>query len=292
MNADERGWTKDRWRSLQKRIALLIFDTDILYLCFAQMVKCDRPSNLHLNILLNWYSKVTNLEIEPLQGQPRTMRLDEAVEFAENPEPRCPCVLLLDTSGSMQGAPIDALNEGLEVFRNDLIKDELAKKRVEVAIISFDNQIKVVQDFVTADQFETPLLTAQGQTHMGAGIQLALDTIAARKSEYRNNGITYYRPWVFMITDGEPQGESDDVVEIAAQRIREEETNKRVAFFAVGVEGANIARLAEIVERTPVKLRGLDFREMFIWLSASMQRVSHSKIDEQVALPPPGWGTV
>mgnify|MGYP001806569815 CR=1 FL=1 len=220
------------------------------------------------------------------------MRLDDAVEFAENPEPRCPCVLLLDTSGSMQGVPIDALNDGLQTFRDDLIRDELAKKRVEVAIVSFDNQIKLIQDFVTADRFETPILTAQGQTHMGSGINYALDMIAARKSEYRNNGITYYRPWVFMITDGEPQGESDDIVEIAAQRIREEEGNKRVAFFAVGVEGANISRLSQIVQRTPVKLRGLDFREMFIWLSASMQRVSHSKIDEQVALPPPGWGSV
>ncbi|HLO50376.1 MAG TPA: VWA domain-containing protein [Kamptonema sp.] len=220
------------------------------------------------------------------------MRLDEAVEFAENPEPRCPCVLLLDTSGSMQGPPLDALNEGLQTFRDDLTRDELAKKRVEVAIVTFDNNIKVVQDFVTADQFESPLLTAQGQTHMGAGISYALDMIAARKSDYRNNGITYYRPWVFMITDGEPQGESEQLVEQAAQRIREEEANKRVAFFAVGVEGANISRLAQIVDRTPVKLRGLDFREMFIWLSASMQRVSHSKIDEQVALPPPGWGTV
>jgi uncharacterized protein YegL len=192
----------------------------------------------------------------------------------------------------MQGAPLDALNEGLQTFRDDLTKDELAKKRVEVAIVTFDNNIKLAQDFVTADQFESPLLTAQGQTHMGAGISYALDLIAARKSEYRNNGITYYRPWVFMITDGEPQGESDRAVEEASQRIKEEEANKRVAFFAVGVEGANIARLAEIVDRTPVKLRGLDFREMFIWLSASMQRVSHSKIDEQVALPPPGWGTV
>jgi uncharacterized protein with von Willebrand factor type A (vWA) domain len=40
-----------------------------------------------------------------------TLKLDEVVEFAENPEPRCPCVLLLDTSGSMQGTPINALNE-------------------------------------------------------------------------------------------------------------------------------------------------------------------------------------
>lgn len=51
-------------------------------------------------------------------------------------------------------------------------------------------------------------------------------------------------------------------------------------------------RLSLIVERAPLKLKGLDFREMFIWLSASMQMVSHSKVDEQVALPPPGWGAV
>ncbi|EAW37527.1 VWA domain-containing protein [Lyngbya sp. PCC 8106] len=220
------------------------------------------------------------------------MRLEEAVEFAENPEPRCPCVLLLDTSASMQGVPIDALNDGLNTFRHDLARDELAKKRVEVAIISFDNQVKIVQDFVTADQFEPPLLTAQGQTFMGTAINQALDLVAARKAEYRNNGIAYYRPWVFLITDGEPQGESERMAEQAAERIKQEEGNKQVAFFAVGVEGANMERLSLIVERAPLKLKGLDFREMFIWLSASMQMVSHSKVDEQIALPPPGWGAV
>ncbi|MCL2938967.1 MAG: VWA domain-containing protein [Trichodesmium sp. St15_bin1_1] len=220
------------------------------------------------------------------------MRLDEVVEFAENPEPRCPCVLLLDTSASMTGTPIQALNDGLEIFKDNLITDELAKKRVEVAIISFDNQVKIVQDFITADQFENPILTAQGQTYMGTAIHKALDMIATRKSEYRNNGITYYRPWVFLVTDGEPQGESEKVVKEAGDRIKQEEDSKHVAFFAVGVEGANMDKLGEIVQRTPLKLRGLNFREMFIWLSASMQQVSHSQVDEQVALPPPGWGAV
>lgn len=220
------------------------------------------------------------------------MRLDEVVEFAENPEPRCPCVLLLDTSASMTDTPIQALNDGLEIFKDNLITDELAKKRVEVAIISFDNQVKIVQDFITADQFENPILTAQGQTYMGTAIHKALDMIATRKSEYRNNGITYYRPWVFLVTDGEPQGESEKVVKEAGDRIKQEEDSKHVAFFAVGVEGANMDKLGEIVQRTPLKLRGLNFREMFIWLSASMQQVSHSQVDEQVALPPPGWGAV
>ena len=52
-------------------------------------------------------------------------------EFAENPEQRCPCVLLLDTSGSMQGAPIEQLNDALQFFKEDLYADALAAKRVE-----------------------------------------------------------------------------------------------------------------------------------------------------------------
>jgi len=222
-----------------------------------------------------------------------TPRLEEAVEFAENPEPRCPCVLLLDTSGSMGGAPIDALNEGLKAYRDDLLRDPLASRRVEVALVTFDSEVNVIQDFVTADQFEPPTLTAQGQTYMGTAINKALDMLQARKARYKANGVAYYRPWVFMITDGEPQGESEEAVQTAVRRIRDDEAEKRVAFFAVGVERANMERLKEIVVRTPVKLRGLSFVEMFVWLSRSSQAVAHSKLeDEQVALPPPGWGTV
>jgi len=220
------------------------------------------------------------------------VNLEEAVEFAENPEPRCPCVLLLDTSGSMQGPAIDALNSGLKAFKNDLAKDPLAARRVEIAIIGFDNEIKVVQDFVTVDHFEPPTLTAQGQTFMGGAVQKALDLIQARKSQYRTNGVAYYRPWVFMITDGEPQGEPDNVVQNAVQRLKKEEAEKRVAFFAVGVENANMEKLKDMVVRAPVKLVGLNFVEMFVWLSRSMEKIAQSRTDEQVALPPPGWAAV
>lgn len=220
-----------------------------------------------------------------------TTDLDLA-EFAENPEPRCPCVLLLDTSGSMQGDPIKALNQGLQAFKDDLSRDPLASRRVELAVVTFDSHVKVVQDFVTADQFQPPRLSAQGATHMGSGIHKALEIIQARKDQYNANGITYYRPWVFMITDGEPQGEPEDVVKQATSRIHDDEAKKRVAFFAVGVVNAKMDRLSQIVVRQPVKLIGLNFVEMFVWLSRSTQAVSHSQVDDQVALPPPGWGTV
>lgn len=220
------------------------------------------------------------------------LRLEDVIEFAENPEPRCPCVLLLDASGSMKGPPIDALNAGLQTFKEELNRDDIAKKRVEVAIVTFNSQVEVIQDFVTADQLDPPTLTARGLTHMGSGIHKALEMVQERKAQYRTNGVAYYRPWVFLITDGEPQGEPDSVVEEATQRLKNEEESQRVAFFAVGVEDANITRLSQIVVRTPLKLRGLNFQEMFIWLSASMQRVSQSRPNEQVPLPPPGWGAI
>jgi len=192
----------------------------------------------------------------------------------------------------MQGGSIDALNQGLKTFKDDLIINPLASRRVEVSVITFDNEVNVVQDFVTADQFEPPTLTGQGLTHIGAAIQKALEVIQVRKTQYRTNGVAYYRPWVFMITDGEPQGEPESFREQVSQRIKEDEANKRVAFFTVGVENANITRLSEIAVRTPIKLKGLNFTEMFLWLSASMSAVSQSKVDEQVPLPPIRWGVL
>ena len=51
------------------------------------------------------------------------------IEFADNPEPRCPCVLLLDTSTSMSGSKINELNAGLQTFADQLSADSMAAKR-------------------------------------------------------------------------------------------------------------------------------------------------------------------
>ena len=226
------------------------------------------------------------------EGKSPRPSLEEAVDFAENPEPRCPCVLLLDTSASMQGEPIAALNEGLRTFQEDLMKDPVAPKRVEVAVVSFNSEVKVVQDFVTADRFEPPTLEAHGLTHMGAAIHTALDLVQQRKIKYNESGVSYYRPWVFMITDGRPQGEMFDFVTGASLRIRDDEANRRVAFFVVGVEGADILYLRELVVRVPLRLKGLNFNELFIWLSRSMQAIAQSKEGDEVPLGPPGWAVI
>lgn len=210
------------------------------------------------------------------------------IEFI-NADPRCACVLLLDTSGSMNGEPIRLLNDGLRAFQAELQGDSLASRRVEIAVVSFGSGgVQTVQSFVTAGGFVAPDLQSGGDTPMGAAIHLALDLVKHRKSTYKSQGVLYYRPWVFMITDGGPTDEWQS----AARRIKEDEAANAVSFFAVGVGGANMQRLSEIAVRTPMKLDGLKFVELFVWLSQSQKRVSASKVGEQTALPPVGWGSV
>jgi uncharacterized protein YegL len=211
-----------------------------------------------------------------------------ADSFADNPEPRCPCVLLLDRSGSMAGQPIDELNAGLAGFRQDLLSDGLAAKRVETTVISF-GPVTIDTAFHTAHSFIPPILAAGGDTPMGAAINLAIDALESRKAEYRANGISYYRPWIFLITDGAPT----DEWKAAAARVREGEAAKKFAFFAVGVNQADMGVLRQISTREPLSLSGLKFRELFQWLSGSLGSVSQSTPGTEVALKAPtGWAVV
>lgn len=213
-------------------------------------------------------------------------------EFAVNPENRVPVVLLLDTSGSMSGQAIQELNRGITALKQDIIRDAQASLSVEVAIVGF-GPVQLIQDFVTIDDFTPPILEAKGKTPIGEAIDFALDLLEDRKTTYKANGIQYYRPWVFLITDGAPT-DSPDYWRAAAYRIQEDEVNRRLLFFVVGVQGADMHILKQIAppERPPVLLNGLDFSSLFIWLSTSMKRVSSGKVGEVLALPPVGWGQI
>jgi uncharacterized protein YegL len=207
-----------------------------------------------------------------------------ASEFADNPEPRCPCLLLLDTSGSMDGRAIDELNNGLILFKHELCADALAMKRVEVAIVTF-GPVKTLADFRTPDLFQPPRLEASGDTPMGAAIIAGLEMIRHRKSAYRTNGISYYRPWVFLITDGAPT----DAWDRAAGQVRAGEEAKGFSFFAVGVDKADMDVLAGIAVRAPLKLAGLRFADLFAWLSSSLSNLSRSHVNQPPDLSPAGW---
>ncbi len=214
-----------------------------------------------------------------------------SAEFADNPEPRCPCLLLLDTSGSMHGQPVAELNEGIRLFKDELSADQMAAKRVEVAIISF-GPVQIVTDFQTPDGFRPPILAAGGDTPIGAAIEAGLSLLDQRKQAYRSNGVSYYRPWIFLITDGGPT----DHWQTAAEKVKAGERANHFSFFSVGVEGARMDILGQIAIREPLKLKELRFRDLFVWLSNSLGSVSKSalgdKVDLQNPATPSGWASV
>lgn len=214
----------------------------------------------------------------------------DLIEFAENPEPRCALVLVLDISGSMAGEPINQLNAGLEVLAEELRDDPLASQRVEVAIVTFGTGgVVTAQDFVVADEFVPPVLRSGGTTPLGKAVLTAADMVASRKQQYREGGVAYFRPWIFLITDGAPT----DAWKGARDVVHRGENDGSFSFFAVGVQGADMTVLAELATREPIMLDGLKFRELFQWLSQSQRQVSSSRPGDQVPLPPPtGWAQV
>lgn len=204
-----------------------------------------------------------------------------------NPDPRCACILVLDTSTSMHGAKIDQLNMGLQVLSDELKKDALARVRVELMVITF-GPAEIAQSFTLARDFEPMVLEASDDTPLGEALELALEQLEERKQVYKSAGVAYYRPWIFLITDGEP----NDEWERASTKLKKAESSKKVAFFGVGVDGADMEMLTELSERKPLKLSGLKFAEMFQWLSGSLTSVSLSSVGDKVLLKNPDWAEV
>lgn len=227
-------------------------------------------------------------------------QLEERIEIAHPQQPHCATVLVLDVSGSMQGDKIRQLNDGIGYFVEDVMGDELARKRIDLAVVTFGGSVEVINDFSSIESFTPPTLRADGGTPMGQAITKALEMLGTRKEEYREMGTDYYRPWVFLVTDGEPTDMSpgDGTWEDVTSAIHSGEANREFLFFAVGVEPANMEVLRQLAppERAPLQLRPGRFKEMFLWLSRSQQRVSASRVGEQVPLEDPtgaeGWAQI
>lgn len=218
----------------------------------------------------------------------------EEAEFAVNADQRLACILVLDTSGSMEGEKINALNAGLHQLKDALMNDPtgFAPQRVEVAILSFNNNIELVRDFALAEDWEPPVLVAGGLTYLGTAVLQALEHLEARKAKYRENSIPYNRPWLFLITDGTPQGEDPSLLEKAGQAVREAEANKHIVMWTVGVgDEVDYALLGRTFGKEPARLKGVEFEKMFKWLSASTARASASSSGEKVGLAPPDWAS-
>jgi uncharacterized protein YegL len=214
----------------------------------------------------------------------------DAIELASTADPRCACILVLDTSGSMAGDRIAELNAGLAQLQRELHADTLARRRVEIATVTFGQGGLQEHDFVLADRYIAPTLVAGGNTPMGGGICRAIQLLRDRKAVYRAHGLAVYRPWFVVMTDGVP---TDDWL-AAAEQLRAAEAGNELIAFAIGIGDANFEVLRKCSPgRPPLRLKGHSFREFFLWLSASMKGVSGSMVGDKMRLLAfDGWGEV
>ncbi len=211
-----------------------------------------------------------------------------------NREPRQPLALLVDTSGSMS-ADLADVSAGLEALRAALGRDSVARNRVEICVVTFGGGVAVHGAFGEAAVFEPPALAASGDTPMAAALIEALDLLEAKKRAYKESGLDYYRPLIFLLTDGEPTdlGRWPEAV----RRVREAERDRKIVLLSVGTKTANFAKLEELSpDRTPLRLKEAQWETMFQWLSRSLQARSRSRPGEEVPLEDPtgpkGWGAI
>ena len=214
------------------------------------------------------------------------------VVLTDNTSQRLPCVLVLDGSGSMDGDPVRELNAGLKILEEELKNDDTAAQRVQLLVIRLgdDNDVEVVTDWTDALDFSAPTVEANGLTPLGKAMLMALDKIEEQKENYRDHDIPYNRPWIFLVTDGVP---TDLDWEDAAADCRQAEDDNKAVIFTIGTEGADFEALKKFSNRSPVRLDGLKFRELFVWLSRSASSGSKASQDTVVQLEAPDdWGAV
>lgn len=213
-----------------------------------------------------------------------------SIQIASNPEPRCACALVLDVSGSMSGDAIAELNHGVQCLVNELSADSLASKRVEISIVTFGESVELVSDFSPPRQMMVPKLEAGGGTPMGEAVVKAASVLEARKQEYKREGLQYFRPWMFLITDGEPTDQGSHFWRDAVRIVHDGESNGRLLFFGVAVGGARQETLDQLCapKRPSKRLKGLNFRELFVWLTRSLKTVSTANPGQGVSLTSTG----
>lgn len=218
-----------------------------------------------------------------------------------------PCVILLDISGSMNGAegtpkgkrPIDELNNAIREFKSALESVEEANGCTEICLMTFHDEVEVIQSFRNADRFNLSTLTAGGLTSMNEAIEVAVDVIERQKDIYKQKGVFYYRPWLFLFSDGLP---TDDEKESSAKRkLHSAIEGGHVIFFPTSIGGwADKKFLSSYYpESVPEGKKSVlspqkgEFKAAFRWLSNSLiASVKNAQPTREFKLPDPEGFTI
>lgn len=179
------------------------------------------------------------------------------------------------------------LNDGIQALHDELRTDDIALSRVQLAAITvggFTNEARLILNWTDGLDFQPFALKAGNQTPLGAGTLLALEKIEEHKANLRSRGIPYFRPWMFIMTDGVPT-DDEATWDRACRSAREHESGRKVQIYPVGVGQADMDKLSKLSTTPPLQMNGIKFREFFKWVSDSMSTLARSAPGSRVDLP-------
>ena len=195
-------------------------------------------------------------------------------------EPHMALIFVLDVSYSMDGPPINQLNAGLNRFKAEVCQNKQTRDILDVAIIKFNEDFEVVQNFVPIEYMSHVQLECWSGTVYTGAIREALSMADERSRFYRRSGTEPFKPWIIMVTDGAPL---DDITQIANE-VKSAQDSDKVRFIALGVGDYDPKALAQLTD-VVFKMEGTDFTSFFDWVNKSMRSVSAAAPGEKPKLP-------
>ncbi len=187
---------------------------------------------------------------------------------------KLPVYLLLDTSTSMRGEPINAVRDGLDLLVSTLRQDPYALETAYLSVIAFDTSAKQLVPLTELTEFQTPSIEANGATSLGEALSLTADCI--RREVQRSDAETKgdWKPLVFLMTDGAPT----DSWQAGLKEFRAAKPGMVICCAAgPGADTKVLEEISEIVV-TLDTADGATIASFFKWVSASIT-TSSRKID-------------
>ena len=204
---------------------------------------------------------------------------------------RLPVYLLLDTSGSMNGEPIEAVRQGVKALLMELKSDPQALETAYLSVITFDSVARQVCPLTEIMSFKEPDLQANGITSLGAALRLLTECINDEVHKAGPDQKGDWKPLVFILTDGAPTDDWED----AAEELRNSKPANIIA-CAAGAQ-ADTSVLKKITNNVLMmnSLSAGDLAQFFAWVSGSI-KMSSGSVDampgQPIELPAPPQGFV